>query len=208
MRPGGSRGRRQQLCLLASPQPPDFAQRQGYHYVRATMRVHHTPTAGSPSSTGRAVSPASIRKDAPTMSSLKSRKSTRQPKRICGQRKRVAHKLHAQLHALPKQPGSLGTEGQPDHRDPLVGLLRRVAKVFALRHLPAEAMPGHFFTNFRTSPRKSAPYTLPSASAVTPSAMLEMAGYGYGHASGMKEWTEPSTALPMRMPRCAPWLKA
>jgi len=72
---------------------------------------------------------------------------------------------------------------------------------------PAFRHPFHcVFTNFLTSPRKSAPYTLPSASAVTPSAMLEPPGYGYGHASGMKYLTEPSAALPMRMPRCAPKL--
>src|SRR5579871_3545818 len=37
----------------------------------------------------------------------------------------------------------------------------------------------YFLTNFLTSPRKSDPYTLPSESVVTPSAMLELAAYGY-----------------------------
>jgi len=36
----------------------------------------------------------------------------------------------------------------------------------------------YFFTNFLTSPRKSAPYTLPSKSVVTPSARLEPPAYG------------------------------
>jgi hypothetical protein len=63
-----------------------------------------------------------------------------------------------------------------------------------------------FLTNFRTSPKKSAPYTLPSESAVTPSAKLDPPAYGYGHESGMKYLTEPSLALPIRMPRCAPRL--
>lgn len=36
----------------------------------------------------------------------------------------------------------------------------------------------HFFTYFLTVPKKSAPYTLPWASMVTPSAMLEPLGYG------------------------------
>jgi hypothetical protein len=54
----------------------------------------NTRTAGSPSSTARAASPALIRKDAPTMSSLKSLESAQRPRSlwICGQRKRVAHK--------------------------------------------------------------------------------------------------------------------
>ena len=36
----------------------------------------------------------------------------------------------------------------------------------------------YFFMNFLTSMRKSAPYTLPSKSTVTPSAMLDPEGYG------------------------------
>src|SRR5260370_23833823 len=64
----------------------------------------------------------------------------------------------------------------------------------------------YFLANFLTSPRKSAPYTLPSKSAVMPSARLEPPAYGYGHGSGMKDLTEPSRALPIRMPRWAPRL--
>src|SRR5579859_2865915 len=71
---------------------------------------------------------------------------------------------------------------------------------------PVHKRTRYCFAYFLTSPRKSAPYTLPSESAVTPSAMLEIAGYGYGHGSGIKDLTFPSLALPIRMPRCAPRL--
>ena len=54
-------------------------------------------------------------------------------------------------------------------------------------------------------PARSA-HTLPAESAVTPSAMLEPAGYGYEHGSGLKDLADPSRALPIRMPRSAPRL--
>src|SRR5947208_13887015 len=72
----------------------------------------------------------------------------------------------------------------------------------------------YFLTYFFKSMRNSAPYTLPWASKATPSAMLEPADrdpgvgqsslYGYGAGSGMKYFTEPSRALPIRMPRRTP----
>src|SRR4029077_8845619 len=62
-------------------------------------------------------------------------------------------------------------------------------------------------TNFLTSVRKSAPYTLPSPSIVTPSARLDPLAYGYGHGSGIRYFTDPSRALPILMPRRAPGLK-
>src|SRR5262249_50908575 len=61
----------------------------------------------------------------------------------------------------------------------------------------------HFFTYFFTflGPT-SAPKTLPCASAVTPSAALVTAAPGDG--SGMNAATDPSRALPMRIPRFQP----
>src|SRR5262245_54414571 len=69
--------------------------------------------------------------------------------------------------------------------------MRTAGEVVTPHHAPHPCwkIANYFLTNFLTSPRKSAPYTLPSASTVTPSAMLEPLGYGYGHASGMKDWT-------------------
>jgi hypothetical protein len=48
----------------------------------------------------------------------------------------------------------------------------------------------------------SAPKMLPLASAATPSAALEPVAFSAG--SGMKAATEPSLALPTRMPRFQP----
>src|SRR5206468_1791284 len=80
---------------------------------------------------------------------------------------------------------------------------------------PAAVFAGSYFlVYFFKSMRNSAPYTLPWASTATPSAMLEPADrdpgagqpslYGYGAGSGMKYFTEPSRALPIRMPRRTP----
>src|SRR5258706_14339293 len=75
-----------------------------------------------------------------------------------------------------------------------------------LAQIDSSACALYLLTNFLTSPRKSAPYTLPWESVVTPSAILEPPAYGYGHGSGMKYLTEPSLAFPILMPRWAPKL--
>jgi hypothetical protein len=70
------------------------------------------------------------------------------------------------------------------------------------RHEDLRLSPGEAYGHPFNTP------SLPSKSAVIPSAMLDPAGYGYGHISGMKYFTEPSLALPIRIPRCAPGLNA
>jgi hypothetical protein len=68
----------------------------------------------------------------------------------------------------------------PLQRDAVIAWVRKKKKVpveelnRAVAGLAFRA--AYFFTNFLTSPRKSAPYTFPSKSAVTPSARLEPAG--------------------------------
>src|SRR5689334_13711582 len=70
----------------------------------------------------------------------------------------------------------------------------------------------HLFTYFfRSFGPTSALYTLPSASAATPSPALVLVKSGRMRVSGsgMNDFTEPSFALPMRMPRFHPsWLRA
>src|SRR5215469_4349060 len=119
---------------------------------------------------------------------------------------------HGQLRsrsraAVPPElltPTEYEIEARPYTLRPLFGRSRCTRIPTAARGRPSSV---HLFlTNFLTSPRKSAPYTLPSKSEVTPSAMLEPPAYGYGHGSGMRYFTEPSCALPILMPRSAPRL--
>src|SRR5262245_57831554 len=69
--------------------------------------------------------------------------------------------------------------------------------------IPTVSFFFYFFTYlFSARGPTSAPYTLPRASAATPSAALVDGAFSTG--SGMKDFTEPSLALPMRMPRFQP----
>src|SRR5262245_9728677 len=64
----------------------------------------------------------------------------------------------------------------------------------------------YFLTNFfKSLAVVSAPYTLPMASAATPSGTDSLSGSG--PAPGIRAWTDPSLALPILMPRLNPGLR-
>ena len=93
LRPGGSRGRRRQLRLLAPAEPPDSAPAHRRHYVRATVRVHQYLTGGSPSSTARAVSPLRPERT-PDEVVAQSPESARRPKPWIVDKQVRCHKPH------------------------------------------------------------------------------------------------------------------